>query len=400
MRLRPLIQDIWDGARTHPSRAALSLISITLGMATLTLLLGIVGGLRDRTRATLRELGINVFGLVQAAPDADARTPPLTRGHVSLLNANLPGAIATGIGISDALPVNGESGIPVLATDEEVFRVRQWRLIAGRPFDRADLAAGARVTVLGATLANARGIRPGDHVRLGALPFRVIGLAELAAGAAGETQPDPAVVPGERAVLVPWTAAGVSGPGPRSPRQSVGAVFVRSLEPAAFAPTLFRTRALLAQPDRHVTNATWITPELMVQRLARLQRLIGLVGGAVVLLCIVLGGLTLTSLLLANLQTRIPEIGLRRALGALPHEIGALFLGEALLITTAGALGGLLAGVLLLGLTRGLFPLPVALTPAALAIPLLVGTGTGILAGYWPARLAARIAPAEALRND
>lgn len=400
MRLRPLLQDIWDGTRTHPSRAALSLVSITIGMATLTLLLGIVGGLRERTRATLRDLGINVFGVVQPPPGADTRTPPLNRGHVALLNANLPGAVASGIGIAADIPVNDEAGIPVLATDEDVFRVRQWRLIAGRPFDRADLTAGARVAILSAALANARGLRPGDHVRIGPLPFLVIGLAELSAGAAGESRPDPAVVPGERAVLVPWTAAGVSGTGPRSPRQSVGAIFVRSLEPAAFAATLFRTRALLAQPDQRVANVTWITPELMVQRLARLQRLIGLVGGAVVLLCIVLGGLTLTSLLLANLQTRIPEIGLRRALGALPREIGALFLGEALLIATAGALAGTLAGGLLLGLARSLFPLPVALTPAALAIPLLAGAGTGVLASYWPALLAARIAPAEALRND
>jgi putative ABC transport system permease protein len=347
------------------------------------------------------ELGVNVFGIVQSRSDpvrnAGAR---LTRRHVDLLSSSLPGTIVTGMQIHDGMAAGLDAGTLVLTTDERVLRVRPWRLMAGRSIDTADIRAGSRCAVASAALARALDLAPGREVRLHNIPFRVVGIVDIEGGALEIGDTRRAVAPGDRLLLVPWSVPAYWAAEKSVPDPALDAVFVKVLAASRFDEVGRQAGSLLCQPDYATAPLSWITPQSLVQRLMQFQRLIMLAGGTVVLLCLVLGGITLTSLLLTRLQARIPEIGLRRALGAAPADIGLLFMCEALLIALSATVAGIGLAWCSLGIAAPWTPILLRLEPLAAFIPLASGLILGILFSYWPARIAARIAPAEALRNE
>lgn len=401
MNWRALGHDIGEGVRAQPARIGLAFVSVALGMTALALLLGLLGGIRQRTQALVGELGVNVFGIVQtrAGSSRDA-VQPLTRRHVALLAANLPGATVTGMRIYDGGPAGLPAGTVLVASDANVWRVRPWRIVQGRALDPEDLRTRARHAVVSLALARTLQITVGNYVRLRDVPFVVVGLADGEPGALATRSADAAVAPGERLVFVPETVPACWMPEGEPPASGPEAIFVRPAAAAAFDNTLRQAEALMGEPDAIASPVAWITPRSLRQPLLRHARLIAFAGGAIVLLSLALGGITLASLLLTNLQARIPEIGLRRALGASPADIAALFAGEALLVTVSAALAGIVVAAGLAIPLRLWSTIPVVLHPAALSMPLLSGIVLGFAASYGPARVAARIAPAEALRNE
>jgi putative ABC transport system permease protein len=149
-----------------------------------------------------------------------------------------------------------------------------------------------------------------------------------------------------------------------------------------------------------VEQPVWVTPEVLLRKVRRLQDTIALTVGSIAALCLVLGGTTLMSLMVANVRDRVTEIGLRTALGATPRDIAGLFVAEGALVAAAAGLVATAGTHLLLLAGNGRLPVPVAVDAATVALPALVAVGLGIVFSYWPARTAARIMPAEALRND
>ena len=401
MRWKALAYDIAEGTRAQPARAGLSFASLTIGMAALVSLLAILGGVRQKTKLMIGELGVNVFGLVQPQQESRNKThSTLSRRHADYLSANLPGALVTGMRLDEGAAAGLPAGAVLGATDEHLFQVRPWRIIQGRSFDAMDVRTQSRCAVASKALAEAMNLSIGSDIRLRNMPFRIVGIMSIDAGPleTGETQRT--ITPGNLLLLVPWStpACWSTESVPTSAR--LDSIFIRESDPSRFDTLLHRAGTLMRQPDYDVEGLSWITPQSLVHSLQRYQRLITVAGGTIVLLCLVLGGLTLTSLLLAGLQTRVPEIGLRRALGASPADIGVLFMSEALLITLAATVAGTVAAGLVLRTAQSWSALPLQVDTPTLAIPLLTGLVLGTAFSYWPARAAARISPSEALRNE
>lgn len=121
--------------------------------------------------------------------------------------------------------------------------------------------------------------------------------------------------------------------------------------------------------------------------------------GGVSLLSLVLGGTVLMSMMVANIRDRVAEIGLRLALGAARHEIALLFVVEAAVVTAIAGVVGTLGAHLIMFLLRQYIPVPVAFGAASWFIPLAIAMLVGIVSAYFPARSAAKIEPAQALRE-
>lgn len=396
---RPMLQDVCEGARRHPIRIALPFAGIAIGMMSLTTLLSLVVGLQRQTETAIAELGVNVFTILQDA--SGTTTPsatPLTRRHAVLLRQTLSNATVAGIR-SESYPVDAARHMAtILGADENCFAVRPWPLRLGRPLDAADIRDHSAVAVISETLARELHLGLGNTVTLGPVVFRIMGII-TAEGSTSETG-SAALAPGERLIIVPWTVPPYWRTDSIPPDERLDAIFVRSGQAGTFDATLRAARHLLADPHQAAGPVSWVTPQSLVERLLRLRRLIMLAGGAIVLLCLFMGGITLGSLMLANIQTRIPEIGLRRALGAASLDISLLFLMESLLLTLSATILGTLVAVIILALFGGQLPIPIATGPFVIIIPLVAGLFLGLAFSYLPAKTASRIAPAEALRNE
>jgi ABC-type lipoprotein release transport system permease subunit len=401
-RFHALLRDVWEGIRSQPFRAVLCAICVGLGTASLTLLMALIAGLREQAQTTIRELGVHVFGFVETASGTETRTAnPLTWSQLEELRTALgPGLEVTGLRAVDASGSGLPAGTRMLAVDERVFRVRPWVLREGRPLDGHDVQAAEPVAILAGELARTLKLRVGDLVPVRTQPLRVVGVADLGAWTAPEGVGGTLAAPGGQVLLFPHRLVPTWVQDRQGPPEGPAGFFVRVPDGRTLPSVLNEVRRLIALPGGLERKGEWVTPESLTRPLIRLERTITASGGAGVLLCMLLGAASLAGLLLSSVRERIPEIGLRRALGASRTDIGMLFLMEACLLTAAASLAGTLVGALLAPLLSAHLPVTARLGLVPLAVPVLCGLAVGVLASFWPARSAANIAPSEALRND
>jgi putative ABC transport system permease protein len=398
--LTAALRDIADDIRSRPGRAGLSFLAIAVGMTALTVLLAVLGGLQERGRQIVQELGVNVFGIAQGPGAAGPETQRLAARHAELLALNLPGCQVAGTKSYEVSTTGSDRQLKVMATDHALLAIRQWQMADGRFLDEHDLRNRERVVVLSEELARAWQWKVGDIIQLRDTPFRVIGIVRVTAGALDGDAGDPAVTPGHRAVFVPRTVPPYWLSSRVAPEEELDTVFVRVEDGARFDRALARARILLQQPDQKLGNLSFVTPDLLLEKVRRLQATIRLTVGSIAALCLILGGTTLMSLMVANVRDRVTEIGLRRALGATAGDIAGLFVLEAILVTAGAAAAGSGLTAAALRLAQDRFPVPLALDAGIVLVPLVAAVLLGTAFSYGPARAAARISPAEALRNE
>lgn len=392
--------DVFEGIRTQPARNALSLLAIAIGAAALAILMAILGGLSEKAENLVQELGGNVVVVIAPHASADGAAPRLSTRHLALLSDNLPGCVLSGMRVHRVVVPGHKELLSVVATDSTLPAIRQWPLRAGRLLDQHDIDHHERNIVIGEALSRLWHWNVGETVLLENTRFTVVGIIAVGGGDAEAEFGDPGMVPGERVAFIPHTASHYWTTDPRSIDNGFDAIFIGVPVGRQTNDVVDRAQRLFSQPGYSLPGLAWVTPETLVRSIRKLQNLVALTVGSIAALCLVLGGATLVSLMVANVRERVTEIGLRRALGATRNDIVALFVCEALVITaTAGTLGSLVVHMILVPAANH-FPVPLALGWLSAFVPIVVAVGIGTLFASWPARSAACIMPAEALRND
>ncbi len=395
---KALWQDVLAGLRLRPGRTLLAGGAIALGACALTVLLAAVAGLEAHTLAITRVLGSHTFAVLGAAPGGVPRER-LQLGDAQLLAANLPDAEVSAVR-RDSVAVPGhELTLDMLSTDQNLAAVRGWQLVDGRFLDAGDLAYAERDLVATRALARQWGWHVGQVVDVRDVPFKVVGIVDTPTAALEATALAPDIVVRDLSAFVPESVAPdwVSANDKVAP-WGVDAIYVRAGDDTALNKAQQTAAQLLTRAGGGADHLSWVTPSTLAAGLDQLRHLVAAVAGGVSLLSLILGAITLTSLMLANVQDRVAEIGLRRSFGAEPRDVALLFVTEALGLTLAAALAGALLAVLILALGPRL-PLPVKLDAWVLSAPLLMGVTLGVVTAWWPARMASRIEPAQALRQ-
>lgn len=284
--------------------------------------------------------------------------------------------------------------VRVLGQSERGERVWARTVTRGQYFDAAAVSTSARVAVIGDTVArNLFGdSEPLDaEIRIGAVPFRVIGVLEpFGNDMHGMDRDDEIVVPistlMRRLTNVDTVSAArlvVNDPG-------------REEEIASEIGRILRARHALAsdEPD-DFRIVTTVEVRDTVAFISRVLRLYVPLAAAVVLL---VAGIVAATLMLSSVNERVGEIGLRRAIGARPEDIRLQFATETAVSVLTGGLGGLLLGYAAARFAASRLQLGVAFSWEAVLIGLVGSAIAGLLAGVLPARRAARLQPADALR--
>lgn len=378
--------DLGESLRTRPFACGLILLAVAVGTASACLLMATLGGLQARVGAVLESFG---SGTVLLTPTRqDRRDPPPTRDLLAQLEAVQPGLAVTGLRVHSLPDPSRGLTVQVLAANPDLPRILDLPLRDGRWLDALDLDRAQPHAVISAALADAWSLRVGDALTDPRLSVRVVGVVDRAL----LNPANPALPQGAAHwIWIPDTlpVGGMAGPDALGRHDHVLAGAGENASALAQA---------LADRD---TAWTAITAEALVKGQRSLMRTLRVVYGSVVGLCLLLGGVALSSLLLMSTRQRRQEIGFRRALGATPGDIFALFLAEGLLLTSLGGGAGTAVGLLLIRVAPASpDTLPLAATPATAGLPLLLALVFGFLFTWHPARTAARLPPADALRLD
>jgi putative ABC transport system permease protein len=267
-------------------------------------------------------------------------------------------------------------------------------IVRGQSIDTAAVAGAARVALIGDTAARELfGSEDplGAEVRIGGVPFRVIGTLEpFGTDMHGMDRDDEIVVP------ISTMLRRLANVDTISAAKLLLHDDSRSKQTVTDLLRVLRERRSLTpgEPDDfRVLSA--VAVQRTVQTIRRILLLYVPLGAAVVLL---VAAVVSAALMLASVNERVAEIGLRRAVGARPDDIRLQFLVESAVTTLGGGIGGVALGYLAARWVAERVQLGDAFSWGAVLLGLAASVLTGLLAGVAPARRAARLQPVDALR--
>jgi putative ABC transport system permease protein len=377
------------GLRTRKLRGALSALGIMIGIASMVAVLGLSESSKSDLLAQLDRLGTNLLR-VQAGSGIGRGSGALPEDAAGMVARIGPvemtatvAAVDANVYRSDLMPAGESGGISVQAVSTNLLDTLQGTLASGVFLDEG--ASDYPVVVLGAVAAERLGITDATTaplVWLGDEWFTVIGVLELF-----ELSPDL-----DRAALVSTAAAerflGYEG--------VPSTIFVRT-DPAQ-VDEVIGVLAATANPQTPEEVEVTRPSDALEARDAADEALTALfLGlGAVALL---VGGVGIANVMVISVLERRSEIGLRRAIGATRRHVAMQFIGEALVLSSIGGVGGVLLGYLATAVWARVRGWDVLVPPEAMLGGVAAALVIGVVAGLYPSARAARLSPTEALRT-
>ncbi|GAB3952307.1 ABC transporter permease [Micromonospora vulcania] len=383
-----------DALRANRLRSALTMLGVIIGVASVVLLVAIGTGTKQQVEQQVEGLGSNLLLVVPGK--IEVGTAPV----VSPLTLKNVDAVTRVVGDPDRVAVTIASGATARAGARSDFTTVQGvlettptvftrSLARGRYLTGTDVDTGRRVAVLGDSVA--RALFPdrdplGQQVALAGVRFRVIGVFAPLGQSLGVDRDDEVHVPVTAAQRL-WGTQRVDGIAVKAPdREHIDELGER------IVAELSRRH-----PDTEFSAVT------QQQILGVLGDILGVLTGvlaAIAGISLLVGGVGVSNIMLVSVRERTREIGLRKAVGARPRDIGVQFLLEAVLLTTIGGLTGMALGVGTALLVDALSPIPAAITWWSLALAFGVSAVVGIVFGVVPAQRAGRLDPVVALRAE
>jgi putative ABC transport system permease protein len=285
----------------------------------------------------------------------------------------------------------------VQGVGEELADIRAWPVQFGTFLSAPEVRSGAKVVVLGAVVRDQLfgvGVDPvGASVRINNQPFRIVGvLTSKGQAAFGQDQDDVALIP---YTTVQKRLLGVT----HVSNITVSAADGVPMEQVADQiGALLRERHRLA-PDEEDDFSVRTQAEMTSVLTSTTTTMTYLLAG-IAAVSLIVGGIGIMNIMLVSVTERTREIGLRLAMGASDVNVLTQFLVESVVLSLAGGLIGIVAG---LGLSYGITQVlswPTTVTASSIALSFGVAAATGVFFGFYPARKAAALDPIEALRYE
>ena len=395
MSLRELLRLSLSRLRTSRLRAALTMLGVIIGVASVVALVGVGQGTTANITSRLASLGTNLLTI--SPTGGRGSTSTLTLADAASI-AKLPSIGGVAPEISTNLTVSAGSTsttTAVVGTTPAYPTVRAYEIWQGTFLSQASLDQDLRVAVLGATTATTLGLSAGDigtQISVGGLPFRVVGILQPKGGTGFQNPDDQVLVPigAVQKYFVGGDTVRTIGVSVTDPNEMTAA--------STAITTLLRDRhglAAIAAADFNVFNQTQL-----LAAASSISATLTLLLGGIASISLVVGGIGIMNIMLVSVRERTREIGVRKAIGARGRDILAQFLVEALTLSLLGGLIGIILGLVVSAGIGQLAGWGFHFNPATVVAAVLFSLAVGVVFGVWPARQAARLDPITALRYE
>jgi putative ABC transport system permease protein len=328
--------------------------------------------------------------------------PSLSFDDITAIGENVAGVNGVSAEQSITQDVRGEDvtleDISVVGTTTDFVKVREYALGEGRFLVDEDNDRANKVVVLGYDVAQeifGEQGAVGRSIKIGSVRFTVVGvMAEK--GLVGNTDYD-------SRVYVPLTVVFDRFTNMRFGGDSVRTIYVSAASRELMDDVMQQVTTLLVRlhgVDPAEPDFSLITQDSIIDAQASTTEAFRSLLAWVAAISLVVGGIGIMNIMLVSVTERTREIGLRQAVGARPRDVRLQFLLEAVILSLAGGLIGILVGVGGSYLFDALGTMRTDLVPASIPLAFGAAAAVGIFFGYYPATQAAQLDPIEALRRE
>jgi len=401
--------------QTQKLKSAFTLLGVCIGVMFLISVVSIVEGMGRYMEEDLigKLISVNTFELRhrpninigdvdEATWEEYRRRPRLEIIDVEPATRDLPDDTKWYVYADNQVDVSSSASakprrVQVVAVDGDYFDVKKLGVTDGRILSEQELARGEKVVVIGPDAADRLfpGLDPiGREVKIGGVPYRVVGLAESQGKAFGISF-DNFLVTSYRSPARRFLNARSS---------MIDAVVIQSPNVQAMTENMEIVRSAMRgqrklRPSQK-DNFSLQTADSALEFWNKIKKYLVLAGIALPAIGLVVGSIVIMNIMLVAVAERTREIGIRKALGAKRRDILLQFLIEASTLGTLGSAVGVALGIGLAQFIAAVSPLPASVAPWSIVVGVALGAGVGIISGVYPASRASRLDPILALRQE
>ena len=371
-------------------------MAVSTGSLVLVVTIGLTG--KQYVLNLIQSVGANMIYVEYAGPGRSGEPPdPLTVADMHAVQQQVFGIWAASpmmeLRETISLGSGKERNIMILGVAPQYREVRNLDILAGRMFDEDDTQARYKAALVEQQLADQlygdQSAAVGRTIRIGGLPFVIVGTFKERVETFGMSEVS------SNTVLIPYSVAQYF-----TNSDNVKQLFFSANSASEVPEVSGQIQRLIV--SRHRPESVYRTENLtaLLRVAAKSANALTVVLLLVSAVTLMVSGVGIMNIMLATVSARIREIGIRKAIGATSREIRWQFVAEAVSISTAGGIVGIVLGLAPTLAARWFTDYRIPISGLSVVVAIVVSSLVGILFGTVPAARAAHLDPVESLRYE